>query len=79
MPEPRRMLRARFWIDSAVAGAVGALALLTLFWHDWLEAFGWDPDHGDGTAEWVIVAVLATVALVAGALARWEWRRAQFA
>ena len=69
--------RVRFWIESIVGGAAGLLALLTLFWRDWLEAvFGWDPDHHNGSAEWLIVIGLAAIAVVLGGLARWERRRA---
>jgi undecaprenyl pyrophosphate phosphatase UppP len=71
-------LRVRFWIESIVASVTGVLAVVTFFWHDWIEAvFGVDPDRGNGSAEWLVVAVLAavTVALTAGA--RWEWRRAR--
>jgi hypothetical protein len=52
------------------------LAVITLFWHDWIEAvFRIDPDSGGGSAEWLIVVVLllVTVALAVGA--RHEWRR----
>ena len=45
--------------------------ILTLFWHDWIEAvFGVDPDHGDGSAELWVVGVLIVVALAAGLAAR---------
>ena len=70
-------LRVRFWIESILATVTGVLAVVTIFWHDWIEAvFGVDPDHGNGSAEWLAVLVLAvvTVALVVGA--RHEWRRA---
>ena len=30
--------RVRFWIESIVASLPGALAVMTLFWHDWIEA-----------------------------------------
>jgi len=65
-------LRVRFWVESIVASVTGVLAVVTIFWHDWIEAvLGVDPDHGNGSAEWLAVAVLAavTVALTAGALA----------
>jgi hypothetical protein len=37
-------MRKRFWIESAAAVACGALAVVTLFWRDWIEVTGWDPD-----------------------------------
>jgi hypothetical protein len=50
------------------------LGLLTIFWHDWIEALtGWDPDHGDGSAEWLVVAGLLAAAIVMGLLARRHW------
>jgi len=71
-------LSLRFWIESIVASVTGVLAVVTIFWQDWIEAlFGVDPDRGSGSAEWLVVAVLAvvTVALTAGA---WrEWLRAR--
>jgi hypothetical protein len=49
--------------------------VLTLFWRDWLEALGFEPDNDDGTAEWLIVAGLLVVCIVFVLLARVEWRR----
>ncbi|BEP15194.1 hypothetical protein acdb102_35050 [Acidothermaceae bacterium B102] len=66
--------RTRFWVETAGASLTGALFVLTLFWHDWLEALGFDPDHHNGSAEWAIVAVLLAVSLSLAAAARWEWR-----
>ena len=52
------------------------LLAATVLWRDWIEiVFGVDPDHGDGTLEWVIVGVTATSAIVALVLARADWRR----
>jgi hypothetical protein len=70
-----RTTRARFWIEIVAAVASGSLALLTLFWHDWIEVTGWDPDGHNGTVEWLVVALLATVAVLAAVMARVEWRR----
>jgi hypothetical protein len=36
---------------------------------------GWDPDGHNGTVEWLVVALLATVAVLAAVMARVEWRR----
>ncbi len=61
-------------IESILAIAAAAFALLAAVWPDWLEAFGIDPDHGDGTAEWAIPVALAVAAIVLGLLARRHYR-----
>lgn len=69
-------LRARFWLDAALASLCGLLAVLTLFWHDWIEAVtGFDPDHHNGSFEWAIVTCLCAACSLAGLAARAEWRR----
>ena len=69
-------VRARFWIETILASASAALGLLTLVQRDWIEAlFGVDPDRHNGTAEWIVVAVLLAVAVVSGRLARVEYAR----
>jgi DMSO/TMAO reductase YedYZ heme-binding membrane subunit len=73
-------LRYRFWLESILGSIAGVVAVVTLFWRDWIEAvFGVDPDKGNGSAEWLVVLILLilTVALAVGA--RLEWRRAQLA
>jgi undecaprenyl pyrophosphate phosphatase UppP len=73
-------LRHRFWLESVLGSVSGILAIITVFWHDWIEVvFGTDPDNGNGTAEWlaVLVLFLLTAALTVGA--RREWRRARLA
>ena len=45
-------------IETTLAALSGVLGVLTFFWHDWLEVTGWDPDHHNGSAEWVIAVVL---------------------
>jgi hypothetical protein len=48
-------LRRRFLVETAVGSITGCLAVVTLFWHDWIEViFGVDPDKGNGSAEWLI-------------------------
>ena len=43
-------LRLRFWLESVLGSITGILAVVTLFWHDWIEAvFGADPDKGNGS------------------------------
>jgi hypothetical protein len=67
--------RGRVVAESVIASFAGALGVLTIFWHDWTEALmGWDPDHHNGSFEWVIVAVLLIVAAAVGATARRDWR-----
>jgi hypothetical protein len=69
-------LRRRFYVESMLAVATCALALMTIFWHDWIEAIsGVDPDHHNGSLEWLIVAGLAAVSLMLTATASVEWRR----
>jgi hypothetical protein len=73
-----RSLRHRFWIEAVLASTTGVLAVVTLLWHDWIEAvFGVDPDKGNGSAEWLVVVILAIVFVIMVVGARLEWRRAQ--
>jgi hypothetical protein len=65
-----------FWIEAALAGISGFLLLLTAVWRDWIEGvFGVDPDHHNGSLEWLLVALLLLATLAFGALARGEWQR----
>jgi hypothetical protein len=69
-------LRRRFWLDSVLGSITGCLAVVTPFWHDWIEAvFGADPDQGNGSAEWLVVVVLLIVTIILAVDARLEWRR----
>ena len=53
-----------------------ALAIVTIFWHGWIEALtGFDPDHHNGSFEWLIVGGIFTASGLAGLAARAEWRR----
>lgn len=62
-------------LESVIALCAGSLGLVTVFWRDWIEILtGWDPDHHNGTAEWLIVAALLAVAAVAGVASRRNWR-----
>lgn len=73
----RGSLPLRFWAEAVLAGLSAFLFLLTLVWRDWIEGvFGFDPDHHNGSLEWLIVAFMLVAALSFGALARSHWRRA---
>jgi hypothetical protein len=62
-------------LETAVATVAGLLGILTIFWHDWIEALtGWDPDHHNGSFEWLIVAFFLAVAAAMGLTARRHWR-----
>jgi hypothetical protein len=74
-----RRVRARFWFEAGAAIVTGLLALVTVFWRDWIEVTGWEPDHHNGTVEWLMVGVLATVTVFAALLTRIEWRRSAVA
>jgi hypothetical protein len=75
-----RMQKRLVGFETAVAGLAGLLAIVTIFWRDWLEMmFGWDPDHHNGTAELMIIGALAAVSVLLGSAARWQtvrWKRA---
>jgi hypothetical protein len=63
------MTRSNLEIVASVA--FGLAAALTVVVPDWIEAvFHVDPDGGIGALEWVIVAGLGALAMVAGWLAR---------
>jgi hypothetical protein len=70
-----RVGRTRFFVTSVLASASGVLGVSTLFWHDWLEVFGFDLDRGNGSVEWVVVIVLMTVAALLGVAAVTQWHR----
>jgi hypothetical protein len=73
-----KRFRTRFYAESVLAVLTGGLALLTVFWHDWIEALtGVDPDHHNGSVEWLIIAVLALVSITLVHTAGREWRRRQ--
>ena len=70
-----RRSKVRAQVEAVVALCAGILGILTIFWHDWIEALtGWDPDQGNGTVEWVAVIGLLTVSAAMGLVARRHWR-----
>jgi len=70
-----RPSKVRAQLETAVALLAGILGILTIFWHDWIEALtGWDPDQHNGTAEWIVVAGLLAVSAAIGLVARRHWR-----
>jgi hypothetical protein len=72
-------LRRRFWIEIVLGSATGVLAIVTLLWHEWIEIFfRVDPDKGNGSAEWLVVALFMIVTVILAIAARLEWHRAQF-
>jgi len=67
--------KARAGLETALALAAGLLGIITIFWHDWIEALtGWDPDQHAGALEWLIVVALLAVAVIVGSAARRHWR-----
>jgi hypothetical protein len=73
----RRTVSIRFWIEAALALLTTGLFVLALVSREWIELlFGVEPDGGDGSLEWAIVAVLAVATVVLAWLARAEWQRA---
>jgi undecaprenyl pyrophosphate phosphatase UppP len=68
--------KVRVGLEAAVALLAGCLSVVTIFWHDWIEALtGWDPDQHSGSAEWLIVVGLLIVAVAVGTAARRHWRQ----
>jgi hypothetical protein len=67
------VLRAR--IEIVLAALLGMTTILTAVWPNWIEGlFGFDPDGGNGTTEWWIVAALAVGTIAIAALARRDLR-----
>lgn len=70
-----RSPRPLFWFETALGALSGLLFVTTFLWHDWLEAFGVDPDHGDGSVERLVVLALLGLTIACAVAARVEWRR----
>ena len=72
------MLKPR--VETALSALFGVMAVVTAFWPDWIETvFRVDPDGGNGSAEWLFVAVLGVAAIVAFIAARRDYRAARAA
>jgi hypothetical protein len=72
----RTNVRARLWLETALASLCGFLAVLTVFNREWIEGLtGLDPDRQDGSLEWALVAGLLLLSASLAVVARAEWRR----
>ena len=72
-------LPAKFWVPSMLAWASASCLVLTVFEPDWIEQFfGFEPDGGDGSAEWglTLALLLATGAFIALAGRTWRMQKA---
>jgi hypothetical protein len=73
-------IRRRFWAESVSAVSAAVLALVTVVWPDWIEIVTDSaPDGGSGALERAVVGGLTATAILLGAVARAEWRRAAVA
>ncbi len=71
-----RGLRRRFWVETAGSAVSLVAFVVTLIWPDWIErVFGVDPDGGNGSFEWLIVALLLLATVAGSVVARREWAR----
>jgi hypothetical protein len=72
------MFNVRLRLAAELGTVVCSMAafVLTLLNRDWIEVlFRVDPDHGNGSAEWLILGFFLAVALITLVLASIEWRR----
>ncbi len=64
----------RIWlvrIEASLAVLTGVLGVVTIFWRDWVEALtGWSPDHGSGSVEIGLIAVLFMTSVSCTVVAR---------
>jgi hypothetical protein len=75
--EKFRALSGRTRVDVIAAAVFGFLAILTLIVPDWIEVvFKVEPDGGNGSLEWLIVAGMALVTLAFAVDARRTWTTA---
>lgn len=68
--------KIRFRFEALTSASAFTLALVTVVSSHWIETvFGFDPDHGNGAVEWVVIGLLCMVALSLAGLARRDLRR----
>ena len=65
-----------FKIEALSTAAFAVSFVVTVIDPEWIEGvFGVDPDHGDGSLEWLLSAALLLVSVVLAGFARRTWRR----
>jgi hypothetical protein len=68
-------LTMRTRLEIVAASCAALLGIVTVFWHDWIEALtGWDPDSHSGGVEWIVVGLLLMLAIALGLSARRHWK-----
>jgi len=69
-------LTRRFWVETGLAAFSAVLLLVTLANPQWIElVFGVDPDQGNGSLEWLLVAGAVVATATFSVRARLEWLR----
>jgi hypothetical protein len=75
-----RGISVRFWLESLAAFVTLGFAILTVFVPDWIEAvFRFNPDHGNGVLERIVVFALAAISFGLTVAARHERQRLRLA
>ena len=73
-------MSVRFALEVFGAASAFVLAIVTLFWRDWIEVmFRIDPDAGSGALEWVVVSACAAISIGLAFVARRQWCRIRMA
>ena len=75
----RNRLPARFWVQVGSAVVFGVAFAAALIDHEWIEAFGIDPDNGSGALEWGIVIALGALCVALSLAGARTWQRARAA
>ncbi|MBB5318085.1 hypothetical protein HDF09_002771 [Edaphobacter lichenicola] len=72
----RNRLPKRIWVEIVLGLMSAALLSLTILLPDWMEVlFGLAPDAGDGSAEWGVALLWATVSVLMFGFAGRTWRK----